>query len=96
METPWHINRFFPAYKVTDVPSTPVETLNRAREIGLEARLKYVYVGNVPDDGSQDTICPGCGRVLIRRHGVVTTNHVRNRRCPDCGASIAGIGVGGE
>jgi len=95
VETPWHISRFFPAYEMTDVPSTPVETLHRAREIGLEAGLKYVYVGNVPDDGSQDTICPGCGRVLIRRHGFVTTNRVRNGRCPDCGASIAGIGVGG-
>jgi len=95
VETPWHISRFFPAYEMTDVPPTPVSTLQRAREIGLEAGLKYIYVGNVPDDGSQDTICPGCGRVLIRRDGFVTTNRVRNGRCPDCGASIAGIGVGG-
>jgi pyruvate formate lyase activating enzyme len=95
VETPWHISRFFPAYEMTDVPPTPVSTLQRAREIGLEAGLKYIYVGNVPDDGGQDTICPGCGRVLIRRDGFVTTNRVRNGRCPDCGASIAGIGVGG-
>jgi pyruvate formate lyase activating enzyme len=95
VETPWHISRFFPAYEMTDVPPTPVSTLQRAREIGLEAGLKYVYVGNVPDDGSQDTICPGCGCVLIRRDGFGISNRVRNGRCPDCGASIAGIGVGG-
>ena len=96
VETPWHISRFFPAYEMTDIPSTPVETLHRAREIGLEAGLKYVYVGNVPDDGNQDTACPECGRVVTRRHGFAVTNCIRNGRCPDCGASIAGIGVGGE
>ena len=95
VETPWHISRFFPAYKMTDVPPTPVSTLQRAQKIGLEAGLKYVYVGNVPDDGSQDTTCPGCGRVLIRRHGFLTSSRVRRGCCPDCGASIAGIGVGG-
>ena len=94
VETPWHINRFFPAYEMTDVPTTPVSTLQRAREIGLEAGLKYVYVGNVPDDGNQDTICPVCGRVLIRRDGFVVTNRILIGRCPDCGASIAGIEVG--
>ena len=99
VETPWHISRFFPAYKMTDVPATPIPTLQRAREIGLEAGLRYVYVGNVPDDSSQDTVCPGCGGVLIRRHGVETTNRVRNGRCPDCGATLAGVemaGVSGE
>ena len=96
VETPWHISRFFPAYEMTDVPLTPVSTLQRAREIGLEAGLKYVYVGNVPDDGGQDTICPGCGHVLIRRSGFAITNRVRNGRCPACGASIAGIGIGGR
>jgi pyruvate formate lyase activating enzyme len=95
VETPWHISRFFPAYEMADFPPTPVSTLQRAREIGLEAGLKYVYVGNVPDDGSQDTTCPGCGRVLIRRDGFAITNRIRDGRCPDCGAPIAGIGVGG-
>jgi len=93
-DTPWHISRFFPAYKMMDVPPTPVETLRLARKIGLAEGLKYVYVGNVPDDGSQDTVCTGCGRVLIRRYGLaVTANGVRNGRCPDCGAPISGVGL---
>ena len=95
VETPWHISRFFPAYEMTDVSPTPVSTLRRAREIGLEVGLKYIYIGNVPDDGNQDTTCPECGGVVTRRHGFAVTNRIRNGRCPDCGASIAGIGVGG-
>ena len=94
VETPWHISRFFPAYEMTDVPTTPVSTLQRAREIGLEAGLKYVYVGNVPDDGNQDTTCPVCGRALIWRDGFAVTNRIWNGCCPDCGVSIAGIGMG--
>ena len=67
VNTPWHISRFFPAYKMTDVPPTPLATLQRARQIGLEEGLHYVYVGNIPDDRGQDTFCPECGRLLIRR-----------------------------
>ena len=76
VETPWHISRFFPDYKMTDVPPTPVSTLKRAREIGMEVGLKYIYVGNVPDNGNQDTICPVCGRALIRRDGFTVTKIV--------------------
>jgi len=95
-DTPWHISRFFPAYKMMDTPPTPVETLRRAREIGLTGGLRYVYVGNVPDEGSQDTTCPACGRLLIRRHGFsIVANHIRDGRCPDCGTPIAGVGMGG-
>ena len=96
VETPWHISRFFPAYKMTDVPVTPVTTLKRSREIGLEIGLKYVYIGNVADNGNQDTTCPVCGRVVTLRHDFAVANRIRNGRCPDCGASIAGVfGEGG-
>jgi len=95
VETPWHISRFFPAYKMTDVPSTPVETLNRAREIGLEAGLRYVYVGNVP--GEANTVCHECGKMLIRRSGYwILENHVQpDGRCPNCGTPVAGVGMAG-
>jgi pyruvate formate lyase activating enzyme len=93
-ETPWHISRFSPAYEMTGVPVTPTETLRWARELGLKEGLKYVYVGNVPDDGYQNTVCPGCGRILIHRNGLaVLTDLVQNGRCPDCGTSIAGVGM---
>ena len=95
METPWHISRFFPAYEMTDVPSTPVETLNRAQEIGLEVGLRHVYVGNVP--GGANTACHACGKTLIRRSGFgVVENHVGpDGHCPDCGTPMAGVGMAG-
>lgn len=95
VETPWHISRFFPAYQMTDVPPTPLRTLRQAREIGLEAGLKYVYLGNA-DGAGQDTVCPDCGGSLIRRHALEgLANRVQNGRCPDCGAQIAGVGMQG-
>ncbi len=94
VDTPWHISRFFPAYKMTDVSPTPVETLNRAREIGLEAGLRYVYVGNV--SGEANTVCHKCGQILIRRLGYrILENRVQpNGRCPNCGMPVAGVGMG--
>jgi len=96
MDTPWHISRFFPAYKMTDVPYTPIETLQRAREIGLEAGLRYVYVGNVP--GEANTVCHNCGQMLIRRSGYrILENHTQpDSRCPNCGTLVAGVGMGGD
>ncbi len=90
-DIPWHVSRFVPAYKVHDRPPTPVATLRRARELGLEAGLKFVYMGNVPGEG-EDTLCPGCGQALIRRHGFyVLENKLQDGSCPRCGESIPGV-----
>jgi pyruvate formate lyase activating enzyme len=91
--TPWHISRFFPDYQMTDVPPTPVATLRRAEQIGREAGLHYVYVGNVREDA--DTFCPACGELLIRRSLMqVADNRVPpESRCPHCGATVAGVGM---
>jgi pyruvate formate lyase activating enzyme len=90
-DTPWHISRFSPAYKMRDVPPTPLATLQLAQQIGLEEGLHYVYIGNIPGEGN-DTFCPSCGRALIRRHNFgVIFNRMVNDRCPACGKPIAGI-----
>ncbi len=90
--TPWHISRFFPAYKLANVPPTPLATLQQAQRIGLEEGLRYIYVGNIPNDRSQDTFCPECGRLLIRRQSFrITEYNIRAGHCPSCGASIAGV-----
>ena len=60
-ETPWHVSRFFPAHRMTDVPPTPLETLRLAADIGREAGLAHVYVGNAPQLELEDTRCAGCG-----------------------------------
>ena len=95
VDTPWHISRFFPAYKMTDRPPTPVETLQRAREIGLAEGLRYVYVGNVA--GESDTLCHHCGELLIRRRDYwIVQNRVRDGKCPACGTPVAGVGMNGS
>ena len=91
-DTPWHISRFFPNYRMTDRPPTPIDTLRKAREIGLEEGLYYVYAGNIPNDSGQNTYCPECGRLLIQRHDYsIAENIIKGGRCPTCGASIAGF-----
>jgi pyruvate formate lyase activating enzyme len=91
-ETPWHISRFHPTYRLTDRPPTPVKTLQGAREIGLAAGLKYVYTGNVPGDRGENTFCPGCGETLIERRGFqVRQMRMQAGRCGKCGTAIAGV-----
>jgi len=91
-ETPWHISRFHPTYKLTDRPPTPLKSLIAARDIGLTAGLKYVYMGNVPGENGESTACPGCGKMLIDRWGfTVRKNRLKDDRCPYCGSRIEGI-----
>jgi len=93
-ETPWHISRFHPTYKLTDRPPTPVESIHQARQIGLDTGLRYVYSGNIPGDEGENTICYGCGKLLIERWGYrISRNVIVDGRCPECGATIDGIGL---
>ena len=93
-ETPWHLSRFYPHYKLADLPPTSVEILHKAREIGKKAGLNYVYAGNVPGDEGENTFCPNCGEMVIRRYGFqVLENRLKQGKCPDCGTKIAGIGM---
>lgn len=92
--TPWHVSRFHPAYRLTDAPPTPAATLERAYEIGREAGLHYVYIGNLPGLRGEDTPCPTCGRTVIARHGfALRERHLRNGACAYCGAEIHGVGL---
>ncbi len=93
-EVPWHISRFHPTYRLTDRPPTPVETLQNARRIGMEAGLRFVYTGNVPGDRGESTFCYECGVPLIERLGFsVRNNRVADGKCPDCGAAVYGVGL---
>ena len=89
---PWHISRFHPTYRMTDRPATPVETIQRACEIGVAEGLKTVYAGNIPGDEKESTFCYACGVKLITRRGFeVVENRLENGKCTDCGAEIDGI-----
>jgi len=91
-ETPWHVSRFHPAFRMTDRPATPVAALARARRIGMEEGLAYVYEGNAPEEGGENTSCPACGELLIRRQGFyLAENRIKQGKCPACAAVIDGI-----
>jgi pyruvate formate lyase activating enzyme len=91
-EVPLHFTRFHPSYRLANVPSTPVPTLERCRDTALAEGLKFVYLGNVPGHPGEHTYCPGCGKVLIRRMGMaVVENRLRAGACPDCHRRIPGI-----
>jgi pyruvate formate lyase activating enzyme len=95
-ETPWHVSRFYPNYRMLDVPPTPLETLRRVADLGREAGLVHVYVGNAPELGLEDTHCAGCGRLLIERRAYdVQVRLAPGGSCPGCGRVLAGRGVAG-
>ncbi len=92
-ETPWHVTRFFPRYRLLTRPATPLESLHRAYEIGKEEGLRYVYTGNVPGEDGEKTFCWQCGELLIDRYGfgVLSYRLTPEGNCPRCGAKIDGV-----
>ena len=89
---PLHFSRFYPQYKLTQLPPTPVSTLEKAREIALAAGMKFVYIGNVPGVNHENTYCPKCHKLLIERKGyTITQNHIKNGKCRYCGEPIPGV-----
>jgi len=91
-DVPVHLTRFHPTYKLKNLPSTPVATLERLRKEALNAGLKFVYIGNVWGHPSESTYCPSCNTLLIRRVGFnVVENNIQNRRCSKCGTVIPGV-----
>jgi pyruvate formate lyase activating enzyme len=89
---PWHISAFYPGYKMVDISSTPKESLIKAYQIGKQAGLKYVYIGNTPDAEYESTYCPKCNFLLIKRLGLdMIENKIQDGKCPKCNTEIKGI-----
>ncbi|MEM2167098.1 MAG: radical SAM protein, partial [Candidatus Bathyarchaeia archaeon] len=90
-DTPLHLLRFHPDYKLTDIPSTEIRALEKAYEAAKEAGLNYVYLGNVPGHKYENTYCPKCREMVIRRLGfdIIRWNLTEDMRCPSCGHKIA-------
>jgi pyruvate formate lyase activating enzyme len=94
VETPWHVSRFHPDYRMYDRGLTPSATLRRAYELGREAGLRYVYVGNMPGAHLEDTHCPNCGQTVVIRWGFrVTGRETKDGHCVHCGTSVDGVGM---
>lgn len=88
-DTPWHVTRFVPHLKLDDIPFTPVATLEEARKVGVDAGLKFVYLGNVPGHPYENTYCPKCQRLLIRRYNYeILEYNIKNGNCIYCDEKI--------
>jgi len=89
-ETPWHVTQFCGviSWKLQDLPDTSFSTLALARQIGIEAGLKYVYCGNVPGVESENTFCPRCQAKMIFRAGYSIKRFDKNGKCSKCGESL--------
>lgn len=91
-ETPLHLSRFHPQYRMRNLPPTPMEALLRcyreARDVGLE----HVYIGNLSGGRAESTFCPRDDTLLIRRFGfAIQENHLKEGRCPVCLHTIPGV-----
>src|SRR6266446_4132285 len=93
-DTPIHFLRFHPDYKMMEFPWTPVETLEKHCAVAKEAGLKYVYIGNVQGHPLENTYCPGCGAVAIKRYGFDITGWYldKDNKCKKCGYQLAIFG----
>jgi len=91
-DAPLHFSRFFPRYKMRNLPPTALKTLDAAREIAVDEGLHYVYIGNIRSERGENTYCPKCSGLVIDRTGyVIAGNRLVDGRCPDCGADIYGV-----
>jgi len=91
-DVPLHLNRFHPAYRIRNLPPTPAKTLEDAHATAKEAGLEYVYIGNMPGHKFNNTFCPKCGSVLIRRfHFFSSVSKLEDGHCADCGLAVPGI-----
>ncbi len=89
---PWHVSRFHPSFHMTDRGVTPAATLAAARTAGAEAGLQFVYIGNLPGANGEDTICPSCQNVVVRRHHFTVVENLLNKgSCHFCGHQLAGV-----
>jgi len=91
---PWHVTAFHPTFKMMDRPRTPAQTLKKARDIGLNAGLRYVYTGNIPGilEGTESTYCYACKELLIERLGYsIQKYNLKEGKCPKCEAVIDGV-----
>jgi pyruvate formate lyase activating enzyme len=89
---PWHVTAFHPTYRMKDRPPTSAESLKKARWIGLEAGLNFVYEGNVHGGSGENTFCPSCRECVIERRGFsIGTNKLIEGICPQCRTILPGV-----
>ena len=92
VDVPIHFSRFYPQYMLKNLPPTPISTLEKLRRIAMDKGLHYVYIGNVPGHEAENTYCPNCNKVVIRRVGYrILEMNLEDGRCKFCSEKIAGV-----
>ncbi|MDP8266957.1 MAG: AmmeMemoRadiSam system radical SAM enzyme [Candidatus Aceula meridiana] len=91
-ETPIHFSRFFPLYKLANLSPTPISSLMMAQRVAEEEGLQFIYLGNIPQQTGEQTICPVCGKILLKRIGYnLLENNIVNGKCRFCGYAVPGV-----
>jgi pyruvate formate lyase activating enzyme len=91
-DVPLHFSRFHPMYKIKNLPPTPLKTLESCHAIAKATGLHHVYIGNIPGHPAENTYCPGCNKIVIRRISYsILENRIKEGKCPDCGTPIPGV-----
>ncbi|MFH1539563.1 MAG: AmmeMemoRadiSam system radical SAM enzyme [bacterium] len=92
-DVPIHFSRFHPTYMIKNLPSTPIQTLEMARDTAMEGGLNFAYIGNVPNHEGENTCCPGCKSIIVERMGYTITKMEINKsgKCRKCGHRIPGV-----
>ncbi len=91
-DVPIHFTRFHSMYKIKNLPPTPVRTLDKARKIAMNAGIHFAYAGNVPGHPSENTYCPKCKELLIKRDGYhIEENRIKASKCPKCKSQVPGV-----
>ncbi len=91
-DVPIHFTRFHPNYLLTNLPATPVKSLEMAHEIAGEAGINFPYIGNVYGHDAENTYCPGCGEIIIKRRGYQIENISLDKgTCSHCKRIIPGV-----
>ena len=90
-DIPIHLIRFFPSYKMLNVKETPVKTLEKLASVAKEIGMEYVYIGNVFGHELENTYCPNCGSLVVKREGFFVESMAKEGRCPKCGLKIKGV-----
>jgi pyruvate formate lyase activating enzyme len=83
-DVPWHVSRFFPQYKLVDKNPTEEDLIYKAISIGKEVGLNYVYGGNVTAEGLENTVCPSCKTLIVKRENYKISRFDKNNQCPNC------------
>lgn len=94
-DTPLHFTRFQPQYKMSELIPTPIRKLEEAHKIAKDEGMRFVYIGNVPGHDYENTYCPKCGTLLIRRNAfsLFEYNITPKGSCPKCGEVIPIVGA---